>query len=116
MTMHLVRGMTTTRTRKQKSRKKTASILREEMLTAKLLKKVGYKPNQKATYDIPDYKEHRRETAPTSDMVTPIAGKRKEMQYTGDEIMGIGTLHKSNMVPIRKDSNAAKEISTMRRN
>ena len=116
MTMHLVRGMTTTRTRKQKSRKKTASILREEMLTAKLLKKVGYKPNQKATYSIPDYKEHRRETAPTSDIVTPIAGKRNEMQYTGDEIMGIGTLHKSNMVPIRKDSNAAKEISTMRRN
>lgn len=116
MTMHLVRGMTTTRTRKQKSRKKTASILREEMLTAKLLKKVGYKPGQKATYSIPDYKEHRRETAPTSDKVVPIAGKREAMQYTGNELLGIGTLHKSNMVPIRKDSNAAKEISTMRRN
>ena len=116
MTMHLVRGMTTTRTRKPKSQKKTASILREEMLTAKLLKKVGYKQGQQATYSIPDYKEHRRETAPTSDKVVPIAGKREAMQYTGNELLGIGTLHKSNMVPIRKDSNAAKEISTMRRN
>lgn len=116
MTMHLVRGMTTTRTRKQKSRKKTASILHEEMLTAKLLKKVGYKPNQKATYDIPNYKEHRRETAPTSDKIVPIADYRKVMQYTGNEIMGIGTLHKSNLIPVRRDSNAAKEISAMRRN
>lgn len=116
MTMHLVRGMTTTRTRKQKPRKKTASILHEEMLTAKLLKKVGYKPNQKATYAFPDYKEHRRETSPTSDKIVPIAGKRKAMEYTGNELLGIGTLHKSNMVPIRKDSDAAKEIATMRRN
>ena len=116
MTMHLVRGMTTTRTRKQKSRKKTASILREEMLTAKLLKKVGYKPGQKATYEMPDYKENRRDTAPTSDKVVSIAGKRQAMQYTGNEIIGIGTLHKSNMVPIRRDSNSAKEIASMRRN
>lgn len=115
MTMHLVRGMTTTRTRKQKPRKKTAAILHEEMLMAKLLKKVGYKPGQKATYDIPNYKEHRRETAPTSDKVVPIINGRKNMVYTGDEIIGIGTLHKSNMVPIRKDSNAAVEIATMRR-
>ena len=36
-------------------------------------------------------------------------------QYTGDELAGIGTLHKSNMVPVRKDSNDAKEIARMRR-
>ena len=41
--------------------------------------------------------------------------KKQENSYTGDEIMGIGTLHKSNMVPIRKDSNNAKEIARMRR-
>jgi hypothetical protein len=44
-----------------------------------------------------------------------VEGKRKANQYTGDELAGIGTLHKSNMVPIRKDSNAAVDIANMRR-
>lgn len=35
--------------------------------------------------------------------------------YTGDKMMGIGTMHKSNMVPIFSDQEA-KDISTMRRN
>jgi hypothetical protein len=34
--------------------------------------------------------------------------------YTGDKIIGIGTLHKSNAVPIFSDTEA-KEISQMRR-
>lgn len=34
--------------------------------------------------------------------------------YTGDKIVGIGTMHKSNAVPIFSDSQA-KEISSMRR-
>lgn len=41
--------------------------------------------------------------------------QRKESRYTGNEIMGIATLHKSNAVPIRKGTNNAKEISQMRR-
>ena len=44
-----------------------------------------------------------------------MVSRRVANQYTGNELAGIGTLHKSNMVPIRKDSNAAKEIATMRR-
>lgn len=40
----------------------------------------------------------------------PIEGKK----YTGDKIIGIGTLHKSNAVPIFSDTEA-KEISRMRR-
>lgn len=39
---------------------------------------------------------------------------RKPMQYTGDKILGIGTMHKSNAVPIFNDE-AAKDISRMRR-
>ena len=38
----------------------------------------------------------------------------KPMQYTGDKIMGIGTMHKSNAVPIFSDKEA-KDISSMRR-
>jgi hypothetical protein len=35
--------------------------------------------------------------------------------YTGDKILGIGTMHKSNAVPIFSDDEA-KDISKMRRN
>lgn len=38
----------------------------------------------------------------------------KQQQYTGDKMIGIGTMHKSNMVPIFSDKEA-KDISTMRR-
>jgi hypothetical protein len=38
----------------------------------------------------------------------------KHKQYTGDKMIGIGTMHKSNMVPIFSDKEA-KDISTMRR-
>jgi hypothetical protein len=116
MTMHLVRGMTTLNTRsKRKARKKTAAVIQAEAETAKLLRSLGYdKGNVKnRRADLPDYTV--AETVPTSDLIMRVEGKRKANQYTGDEIAGIGTLHKSNMVPVRKDSNAAKEIASMRR-
>ena len=40
--------------------------------------------------------------------------KRFGNSYTGDKIKGIGTMHKSNAVPIFTD-NEAKEIASMRR-
>ena len=40
--------------------------------------------------------------------------KRFQNSYTGDKMKGIGTMHKSNAVPIFTD-NEAKEISSMRR-
>jgi len=111
MTMHLVRGMTSLNTRKRKSGKKTEAIREEERKMAKLLKKVGYaKTNYRVS--IPDY--HVEKVAPTSDFVGN-GFKRVANQYTGNELAGIGTLHKSNMVPVRKDSNDAKEIARMRR-
>jgi hypothetical protein len=112
--MHLVRGMTSLNTRKRKARKKTAAILEEEKKMAALLQRVGYQKGSTYRTSIPDYTVSQS-NIPTSDMVGN-GFKRVAKQYTGDELAGIGTLHKSNMVPIRKDSNAAKEIATMRRN
>ena len=114
--MHLVRGMTTISTRKRKSKKKTAAVLEEEKKMQKLLLRVGYERRlaQEWKAPIPDYKVSQS-NVPTSDKVGNGYAKPAK-QYTGDELAGIGTLHKSNMVPIRKDSNAAKEIATMRRN
>jgi hypothetical protein len=43
-------------------------------------------------------------------------GKKEQMQYSGKrKLLGIGMMHKSNLVPVW-DEEGAKEISTMRRN
>jgi hypothetical protein len=43
-----------------------------------------------------------------------IASKKEIPQYTGTKMIGIGTMHKSNAVPIFSDDEA-KSISSMRR-
>ena len=112
MTMHLVRGMSTLNTKKRKSKKKTAAVIEEERKIQELLDRSGYQKGAVYRAEMPSYKvEH---SIPTSDMVGN-GFKKRTNQYTGNELAGIGTLHKSNMVPIRKDSNDAKEIARMRR-
>ena len=115
MTMHLVRGMSTTNNRKRKVRAKTAAVLEEEKKMRNLLLKVGYNRRLASEFkqDMPNYKVSEP-IAPTSDKVGNGYAKAAK-QYTGDELAGIGTLHKSNMVPVRKDSNDAKDIASMRR-
>lgn len=44
-----------------------------------------------------------------------VAPRSESPQYTGDEIVGIATLHKSNAVPVRRGTDEAKDISRMRR-
>ena len=51
---------------------------------------------------------------PSHDSGIGIAAKKAAPVYTGDKIVGIGTMHKSNAVPIFSDTQA-KEISSMRR-
>jgi hypothetical protein len=46
--------------------------------------------------------------------ITGAVNVRMPMQYTGNKIVGIGTMHKSNAVPIFSDQEA-KDISSMRR-
>lgn len=53
----------------------------------------------------------------TSDSIPTGSTPRKEpQQYTGDLIVGIGTMHKSNLVPIMRGTDEAKDIANMRRN
>ena len=126
MTMHLVRGMSSLNTKKRKQKGRTQADRDAQIAHDKWLRERGVHPDQlKASlphdakgrrlgvYEMPDYSVSK--TAPTSDRIAPVAGKRKENVYTGDEIAGIGLLHKSNLVPVRKDSNDAKEIARMRR-
>jgi hypothetical protein len=48
------------------------------------------------------------------DTVLGAVTVRKPQQYTGTKIIGIGTMHKSNQVPVFSDTEA-RELSTMRR-
>ena len=126
MTMHLVRGMSSINTRKRKQKGITQADRDAKVEHDKWLRERGLHPEQlkaklphdekgrrKGVYALPDYSP-REQTVPTSDNVGN-GYKRKENRYTGDEIAGIGLLHKSNLVPVRKDSNDAKEIARMRR-
>jgi hypothetical protein len=58
----------------------------------------------------------RRETPNLASLDTGFitCAKKFGNSYTGDKIKGIGTMHKSNAVPVFSD-NEAKEISSMRR-
>ena len=57
-----------------------------------------------------------RTTADVPSLVTPGGSTlvKTSQQYTGSAIKGIGTMHKSNMVPIFSD-NEAEDIARMRR-
>lgn len=46
--------------------------------------------------------------------VTGAVSSKQNQQYTGTKMLGIGTLHKSNAVPVFSDDEA-KDISRMRR-
>lgn len=115
MTMHLIRGMSSLNTRKRKARKKTKSLLQAEAEHKKFLEKLGVKGKDPkvAVNSIPSY-----DTGPrvTSDSIPGNGTKKDAVKYTGDELMGIATMHKSNMVPIRKDNKtAAVDAAQMRR-
>ena len=58
----------------------------------------------------------RRESPkiPSGDSYDIFVASKKEMKYTGDKLMGIATMHKSNMVPVFKQEDA-EEIARMRR-
>ena len=122
MTMHLVRGMTSLNQKRRKSQKKTQRQLAAEAEHEAYLKKLGVgraslpvdkKGRRLGINPLPDLSIGSRVT---SDTIPGNSGSRKTNQYTGDELLGIATMHKSNAVPVRKDSKqSAKDISSMRR-
>lgn len=115
MSMHLVRGMSSLNTRKRKSKNQSKRFLQIKEEHEKYLERMGVKGSSKTSspYSIPDYNTGPRVT---SDSIPGNGTKKDAVKYTGDEIMGIATMHKSNMVPIRKDNKqAAVDAAQMRR-
>ena len=64
--------------------------------------------------NVPDY-SNDRPTIPTSDRITAIQGKKKANVYSGTYVVGVATLHKSNLVPVGRGDNP-EEYAKMRRN
>ena len=152
MTMHLVRGMTTLNTKKRKKSKLTlGKIARYEEGMRKHNKEMkrlkcenlimnlqeyidycqgNYKPKSKPTavstsWREPEVYQREEKHVPSlgSEMSFAPCTKKESLQYTGERrLVGIATMHKSNMVPVFADeddktgSKQATEIATMRRN
>lgn len=60
---------------------------------------------------------YRRESpiVQSGDGIGSALPKKPELKYTGDKLLGIATMHKSNMVPVFKQEDA-EDIANMRRN
>ena len=120
--MHLVKGMSTTSTKKRKQKGITAADRAAKVEHEKWLRKMGVHPEQLAkrekvaVNEIPDYKRDSR-SLPTSDTICGNGTRKEGNTYSGErQLLGVATMHKSNMVPIFADKKEdAKEIARMRR-
>lgn len=106
---------------KSKKKKPTAKQRELDAAWEKLLKKYATKTVAKPKQQLSDvYSLGRpacRETPKIPSL--PFTGgpcvKKENPVYTGNAIKGIGTMHKSNSVPVFSDQEAI-DIATMRRN
>ena len=114
--MHLVRGMTSLNTKKRKG-KTNKKLARAQAEHEQWLAKMGVKgTTQDVRYEMPNYKEHQA-TAALGNRVAGSAPQRERNVYSGERVLlGVATMHKSNMVPVFADKKQdAKDIANMRR-
>ena len=128
MTMHLVGPyLTTTGKKKGKQKYRTAEAAAKARMNKEsweeLLKRHGVEQEQrkkKRALEAPAYKPsepYRRDTGPRVPSLNSGVGnafKSPDKVYTGDAMIGIGQLHKSNGIPIFKQEDA-KDLAKMRR-
>ena len=126
MTMHLVGPYMTTTKYNRKQKKPNAKLTKAQAEHDKWLRKQGVHPEQltakKAkrgninTNTIPDYRANAS-SIPTSDKVAGHGPAKEQMTYSGErQLVGIATMHKSNMVPVFADRKEdAVAIANMRR-
>jgi len=67
---------------------------------------------------MPDYSSPSGNKIPTSDRIDGHAPQKERNVYSGERtLLGVATMHKSNMVPVFADKkDDAKDIAQMRRN
>ena len=111
MSMHMIRGVQIHGKSKRKRKPGWQKAMADH---EKFLKKMGVTgKGGDAHLSIPDYSTGPRMT---SDKVAGNGPLKPQNKYTGDEIAGIVTTHKSNLMPVRKDNKqAAVDAANMRR-
>jgi hypothetical protein len=124
--MHMLPSYyTTTSTRKRKSKKKTKSLIAAEIEHEKFLKKMrGHSSGGRAAalqaagpeFESPClHQSSKIESHTSKQLYDPSMAKKEANVYSGGrKLLGIATLHKSNMVPVF-DKESAIEIAKMRR-
>jgi hypothetical protein len=70
--------------------------------------------NLPGTVTTPYIRETVRHPSRDTGHVGAVTTGKKTMHYTGDKMLGVATMHKSNLVPVFSDDNAV-ELSQMRR-
>lgn len=144
MTMHLVGPYMTTTNYKKRKNKKLTNAQVERLRTDwkaynKRMRQIHahneqfqtfedyvayvhghYKPKERKVEKFELYKptdSYRRETAtiPSLGPGVGVATKKESQKYTGDLIVGIATMHKSNAVPVMRGTSQAEDIAKMRR-
>ena len=127
MSMHLIGPwMTTTNYKKRKQKGRTKKDIEAQRYHDKWLRKMGAHPDQITeskkknvgvpVLSVPDYRTSGN-SVPTSDVIPGgSTGPKERLVYSGERrLLGVATMHKSNMVPVF-DREDAKDIAQMRRN
>lgn len=96
------------------NRSKAERLQASRKQTEDLLKRVGYVGGSTYSEGIPNYKVDNPVALSNKVTYNTSSRRRTANKYTGDEIIGIAVMHKSNAVPIRSKK-SAEEIAKMRR-
>lgn len=102
---------------RKRKRNKSMSLRKAEASLQKYYDKLGIsktRKNKTSPYEIPDYScgDHRTRYPSVGEGIGN-GSKKKHNTYTGTDIVGIATMHKSNAVPVRRGTNEAIEIAEM---
>lgn len=121
MSMHMIKGVRVSGSKKKQKRKPGWQKAEQEHRA--FLIKMGIdpdaKPKKKEFEQYVPSKPYIRDTQDypslkTSDAIPGACAKKESQKYSGDYIVGIATMHKSNLVPVGRGDDP-KEYSTMRR-
>ena len=118
MSMHLIRGVREGSSKKKLNRKPGWKKAQEEHNQS--LRSMGIDPDKKGKKKNENRESYvssptTHSTASTSNAIPGTGPKKESPVYSGDYIVGIATMHKSNLVPVGRGDDP-KHYATMRRN
>jgi hypothetical protein len=92
---------------------KTKTLEQYKLYRSGKLRRSRGKPVPKSPMEATTYRRPSP-NVPSGNEIGTFVGKKEEKKYTGDKLMGIATMHKSNMVPVFRQEDA-EDIARMRR-